>query len=303
MTMSTTLITSRDPKGLHWVNLCEAVYNKAKLDEDQAQQLNENGGEFQVGLKELIDKFSISNQFSDEEVESSYGYLSGYQIPVPVTDQIDILRSHWPQLNPDRALHYMNEVYPKLQVPNWIEGPFALIRPGFFSDVYREEVEEVFKALEKALDGKFVNYRKGELGPEYLRQNARTISMMKQITEQQPNSDIIIVPEQFGIRHRGRSVRRAKEVFIAAEFGEGTKNTGTMIITNPNRLQHYNDLWIDCAGDEYSPSADGRFDGAPSFRFFGGGVGFGAGWSVSALDLYGSGSAFLPQQNLENLDS
>lgn len=58
-----TLITSRDRKGVQFLNLCAVAYDKAKLNKEQAQQLNEKGGEFQEALGELIDSFSIYNQF------------------------------------------------------------------------------------------------------------------------------------------------------------------------------------------------------------------------------------------------
>ncbi|MDP1709756.1 MAG: hypothetical protein Q8L21_02630 [Candidatus Komeilibacteria bacterium] len=52
--MSTTLITSRDDKGRHAVGLFEVAYNKAGLDDDRAQRLNERGGELQDGITKLI---------------------------------------------------------------------------------------------------------------------------------------------------------------------------------------------------------------------------------------------------------
>jgi len=55
--MSTTLITSRDPKGLQAVSIFEAAYNKAKLDDEGAQLLNEHAG-FAAYLADGIRKFS-----------------------------------------------------------------------------------------------------------------------------------------------------------------------------------------------------------------------------------------------------
>lgn len=273
---------------------------KVEADSEGWQRVLENGDELKLAVAEVIvaktGELSVYNQYAGEEVESKYGYLSGYTKPVSIEDQIDILRSHWPTLNPDGAIRYMREVYPSLRFPSWVEGPFALICPGFFSEIYGEELEEVLKALAKSRNGKFYNYRAGQLGPEYLRQSARTVAMMNRIVEQQPGSDIIIVSEQFGIRHRGKSVRRAREVFVGSEFGEGAKNVGTMILTNPIRLQHYDDLRIDCAGNEFSPDAGGGFGFAPYFRFSGGGVRFGAHWVGGAYyEFYGLASGSLPQ--------
>jgi hypothetical protein len=198
-------------------------------------------------------------------------------------------------LNPDLALRYLREMYPTLQVPGWVEGPFAIIRPGFFSDKYGEELAEVLKAIAKDRKGKFVNCREGQLGPEYLHQKSeRTLISLRSLVEQQPGSDILISPAQFGIRHRGRSVRRVRVVFVVGEYGSGAKDVGTMILTNPIRLQHCDDLWIDCAGDEFAPGADGRFARAPYFHFCDGRVKFYAHRVSSVHDDYGSVSAFLP---------
>ena len=277
----------------------EKALEELGLDKDGAQRVIEHGDEFTSAIRNsansALQNLSVSDRFKDEEVKSSYGYLSGYRKPIEISDQIDILRSHWPNLNPDATLRYMREVYPKLQLPGWVEGPFAIIRPSFFSDKYGEELEEVLKAIAKDRKGRFVNYREGQLGPKYLRQSERTLSMLRVLVDQQSGSDILISPAQFGIRHRGKSVRRAREVFVAGEYGKGAKDTGTMILTNPIRLQHYNDLWIDCAGDEFVPGADGQFDSAPCFGFDDGRVRFGADWVSVASGGFGSVSGFLPQ--------
>ena len=311
MTMNTSITSNAtDGQKTQYNRMMEdAAKHGAKLALDKIeadsvgwQRVLENGDELRTAIAEIIvaktRELSFSNQYANEEVTSNYGYLSGYQKPIEITDQIDILRSHWPKLNPDGAIRYMREqlfLNPKLQLPSWVEGPFALIRPGFFSNLYGEELEEILKALTKARGGKFYNYRDGQLGPKYLRQNTRTVAMTNLIMEQQSGSDILIVPEQFGICHRGRSVRRAREVFVGNEFGEGAKNVGTMLITNPNRLKHYDDLYLDCPGDEYALVADGGFSSAPSFYFGAERVEFGAHWFGSVYGSCGSVSAFLPQ--------
>jgi len=66
--MSQTLITSRDPKGLQIANLFDVTLNKAYLDHERAQRLIENGGEFQEGLAQLIERCSAISKFAEEEV-------------------------------------------------------------------------------------------------------------------------------------------------------------------------------------------------------------------------------------------
>ena len=57
--MPSALITSRDPKGLQAVNVFEAAYNKANLDDGAAQLLNERGDQLKTGIAELIARLSV----------------------------------------------------------------------------------------------------------------------------------------------------------------------------------------------------------------------------------------------------
>ncbi len=289
--MSTTLITSRDPKGLQAVSIFEAAYNKAKLDDDSAQLLNERGDELKAGVSELIAKLSVTNQFADEEVESSYGYLSGYSKPKSLQEQVAILRKLFPGLGEcDFALGYK-------ELPDGAEGNFAIPRWQKLAPAYGDALQKVLDELSKAYGGRFHNYRKGQLGPSNLRQSTKSAAMWEKLGNEQ-KGDILVVPAQFGIRHRGRSVRRAREVMRQAEFGLGAFAVGIMLLTHDDRLKNYDDLWIDGAGDEFHDpqDSDAPLDHAPLFFFNGDKLGFDAGWSGDADGYYGSASGWsVPQ--------
>jgi hypothetical protein len=81
----------------------------------------------------------------------------------------------------------------------------------------------------------------------------------------------------------------------AVEFGLGAFAVGCMLLTHPEREVKWEQLHMDCAGDEFAPDADGDFSRAPVFFFSDGKVGFGAYWFDRARDGYGSVSGFLPQ--------
>jgi len=70
MTMQAALITSRDPKGLQFMSIVEAAYNKAKLGGAAAQLLNERGDELKAGVSELIAKLSVTDHFADVSKEA-----------------------------------------------------------------------------------------------------------------------------------------------------------------------------------------------------------------------------------------
>ena len=119
--------------------------------------------------------------------------------------------------------------------------------------------------------------------------------MFQKLGDEQKDFDILVVPAQFGLRHKGRSVRRAREVFTANEFGLGAFAIGIMLLTHPEREVQWEQLHVDCAGDEFAPGADGVFSGAPLFHFDVGRVKFRASWYDRARGLYGSASAFVSQ--------
>jgi len=270
----------------------ELALEKVSLDKTGFQRLLENGDEFNSTIAEVIvsktRELSVSNQFADEEVKSSYGYLSGYK-PKGITEQTNILRQLFP------GIGFADEKLVSQPVPEGAEGWFAIPKWQSTAPTYGEAVQKVLDLIKKTRDGKFYNYREGQLGPKNLRQSEKSAKMFQKLGEEQRDHDILVVPAQFGILHRGRSVRRAREVMNANQFGLGAFAIGIMLLTHPERLQNYDDLWIDCAGDEFSPEADGDFSRAPCFGFRGGEVEFGADWVGSAVGRCSSASGFVSQ--------
>ncbi len=250
-------------------------------------------GRIHAAVVLALTELSKNDQFKDEEVESTYSYLSGYQ-PKSLADQVVRLKTLYPQFK-DVTVADPGEL------PKGAEGWFAI--PNIWKDgsllsgSYNDNVVQVLDLIKQDRNGKFYNYRDGQLGPERLRQSARTESAMRKLSEEQGHPDILVIAAQFGLQHRGRSVRRAREVMVdQGQYGLGTFAIGVMLLTHPNRLQHYDDLWIDCAGDEFDdPDADDRFDRAPYFKFSVGEVEFGTGWTDVAYVCYGSASGVLPQ--------
>lgn len=290
MTMTTQSITSGQTK--QFKRFVEDAADKALaevgLDKDGLQKLIENGDEFQARIIAGIRELSVSNRFSDEEVESSCGYLSGYK-PKGITEQTNILRQLFP------GIGFADEKLAEQPLPANAEGWFAIPKWQSVAKTYNEAVEKVLELIKKQRKGELYNWHEGELGAKYLRQHGRTAKKLETLADQQKGYDILVVAAQFGLRHRGRSVRRAREVFTANEFGLGAFEIGCMLLTHPKRLQNYDDLWIDCAGNKYAPVAGGVFSLAPCFGFDADRVEFDTRWFDGARSHYGSPSGFLPQ--------
>ena len=274
-------------------------YDKAKLDEIRAQRLNEHGGELQDGIAKLIAELTTSDQFADEEVCSNYVYPREYKGPKPVEDQIKALAKIL-DLDAGQALKFAETFrgFP-VNAEGWFAIPSvdALAKKHFPkvtdpAEKYCRAVQLIHEKI--AASRQFYNYREGQIMPERLRVHARTALALDLIAEKQ-KGDILIIAAQLSLRHRGRSVRRAREVFIASEFGLSSVAVGSIVLTHPERLVRWEELDMDCAGDEFSPDGDGQFSLAPCWCFGDCGVGFVACVVSSANDHCGTASGFLPQ--------
>ncbi len=304
-----TQATSGQLKQIHRVgsDAVEKVLAEFGLDKDSAQRVHARGDEFAEAIRVAtiasLNDLSVTDKFKDEEVESTYGYLSGYAKPNGLTAQCNRLRELFSGIGfanldllgsiekGEVALPVNTEGW--FAIPNWIKNP------AIFGTTYGEALQKVLDTIKTTRNGKFYNYRDGQLGPERLRQSKHTEKFFRELSEAQGNPDILIVAAQFGIRHRGRSVRRAREVIVgtSGEFGLGAFAVGIMILTHPERLMNYDDLWIDCAGDEFDdPVSDVRFVHAPFFDFNDGEVKFGTGAVAYASGVYGSASGVVPQK-------
>lgn len=282
-------------------------FDKFNPDAESTQRIHARGGEFTSAIHEAViislKGLAISNQYADEEVESRYGYLSGFKPGVMDLDrQVAALQGLFPGLGGANQEYVERIRTGTVALPNGAEKfgavPNWKKRSDLFGGMYNEAVQKTLDQIEKQREGRFANYRKGRLGPNRLRQSKRSEEYWNKLIEEQGNPDILIIPFQFGIRHRGRSVRRVREVIscTSGEFGLGAFAVGMLLLTHPERLKHYDDLWTDCAGDEYDdPGAGVRFGHSPRFLFSGGGVGFGTGPVAGAGDRYGSPSGFVPQ--------
>jgi hypothetical protein len=271
----------------------EKVLAELGLDNPGAQRVIEHGDEFAEAIRnaalESLKDLSVTDKYKDEEVKSTYVYPSGHKVK-GITEQTNILRQLFP------GVGFANEKLAEAELPQHAEGWFAIPKWQTIAPTYNEAVLKVLEALKKSRKDGFYNYRDGELGSEYLRQHQRTVTAFEKLAAEQPDHDILVVPAQFGLRHRGRSVRRAREVFQTNEFGLGAFAVAIMILTHPERFTKYEDLCVDCSGDEYAPGAVGGFSGAPYFFWYVGKLRFDTLWASDVYDLFGSVSGFGSQQ-------
>ncbi|MFA7302795.1 MAG: hypothetical protein WC030_03545 [Candidatus Paceibacterota bacterium] len=267
------------------MSIVDTAYNKAGLDEDEAQRINDT-----PGLAELIASFIGDNRndskYKDEEVESNCGYLSGYTKPRPLAEQAARLR----ELFPGIELTYDETERP---VPAGAEGNFLILNWHAIALTYVEAVQIVFAKLKETRDNAFINYRENEMTSANLHETARKGEAMATLRLKQRHN-LLVVAAQFGLRHAGRSMRRARVVIGGKGFGLGAFEIGVMLLTHPERVAHYDDLWVDCPGDEFKPSDKSAFGYAPYFFCDGGGLAFHVFEDGVESDHSGSASGSVP---------
>lgn len=236
-------------------------------------------------------RLSLTDQFVDDKGESGYRYLSGYERARSATDQFAEIRRHFP-----RAESYDAALAGKDPLAG-TEGNFLILPwQKVASTYYNEAVEIVLGKLDQARGGKFYNYngRQGQLGPDRLRESRKKAGAMRALASAQQGHDVLVLSAQLGLRHRGRSVRRARVVMRSNEFGLGAYEMGFILLTHPDRLAHWRDLYAHCAGDEYRFESWCEFLCAPCFDFRTGQLQFRAGGVGYCSDDGGSASAFVP---------
>ncbi len=233
----------------------EKVLADLGIDKDATQRVIGSMSELQSDITDVLatslKRLSVNNQFVVEEVESNFGYLSGYK-PKEIVEQVHKLSELFP------GIGYVNkDLLAQIEkgevvLPTGAEGWFAIPHWSKIGSSYQEALEKVLALLENTFyDGYFENYRQGQLGECWLHETSDKEGEMKTLQQSQ-NADILLVPAQFGLRHRGRSADRACAVMNTGEFSLGAYEIVIMLLTHPERLQKLNDLWIDCAGDRYS---------------------------------------------------
>ncbi|MFC1802282.1 hypothetical protein ACFLY7_02475 [Patescibacteria group bacterium] len=248
--------------------------------------------------RDNIAELSVSDRYTEGEVSSNYTYPKEYEGPKPINNQIKVIAEIF-GLDQSYALEFAKNL-PELPVGS--EGWFAIPSDTGLRKLFPQitDPSERYCAGVKLVHTKiassrsFYNYREGQITPAQLRVHTRTAHAIDLIAENQL-SDILIVAGQLGMRHRGRSVRRACEVFVFNEFGLGSLAVGSIILTHPERIVRWEELGMDCSGDEFSSGAGGSFSCAPFFYFDDGGVRFDANEVDYAGDNYGSTSGFVPQ--------
>lgn len=245
----------------------------------------------------------VSNQFASEEASSNYTYPSGYSVK-SIETQIDIIAKIF-SLSLGNTSEFFRNVLPNREMTSGAEGRFAVasidaVAARFFpelTDPAERYCRAVNLGIEKLKESRALYnwFEKGQIVLSQFRRLPRTSESLDRIRTEQ-TGDILVIEAQLGMRHRGRSIRRASEVFAPGEFGLGAWEVINIALTHPERFVRSDQLDIDCAGDEFDPGDGDGLSSAPFLFFYDGRLGFYFRWSDFARDRFGAASGFVPQK-------
>lgn len=261
---------------------------EVNITKREAQRALGHGDEIMAEFLSLI-RAKGGNPHS--RVSSNYDYPKGYNGAKDLDEQATILREQYQfPLKPLASVKTLPEGAEGLWVIPLIQG----IVPLQCEHPYNYGVDFVLERLGR--NRQFKNWRQNKTGHIYLQQREHTLHLWNQLTLLQGSGELTpVVPAQFGKKHRGESVDYAREDVMDNEFLFGAYHAGVMLLTHPEREQVWEQLHIDCGGDEYAPDGDGEFVLAPGFCWLDGGLRFSTHWAGRADGRFGSVSGFLPQ--------
>jgi len=244
-----------DTQRRQYRQLIEDAANRALIDSgidgNTLQNFIRDGGVTRSRITSGIRSIFPNNQFSDEEINSNCGYPMEYKIR-PIMEQVEILRERLSFKGCS-----INEKIISRSLPEGAEGWFVI--PNWEKSGMRN-----YQGAAGRMPDSLINYGYCDFNADFFRRHILTEKALRFIYQQQREFDFLIIPAQFGLRHKGKSVRHARETFFSGEFGLGVYEVGCMILTHPEREFDKEQIHIDCAGDEYNMKATRTFSGTIS---------------------------------------
>ncbi|OGY24149.1 MAG: hypothetical protein A2172_01225 [Candidatus Woykebacteria bacterium RBG_13_40_15] len=237
--------------------------------------------------------------FWNEEIESSQGYPDGYRFKSAAGKLLALQSLHL--LGTDDYGSHVKELatHYARNMPKGAEELLVCPKPSRAKEwgltySYNLPLSSALIILDRAIKPRFQNWWKDEqLGDtEMLRLTDKTAAALDKLEAETPG-DYLVIPVQMGMRHRGRSARRAVACFAENEFGLGPLEVAYYLASCPERFVMWYDLGIICAGAECKDSPKGEFDGCPAFNEHQDRINLRYRRADEYSDLYGVATGFL----------
>lgn len=154
-------------------------------------------------------------------------------------------------------------------------------------------IEQACSFLNDSRHGEFTHYRRGQLSSDRIRCIRELINRRKHLEASVPG-DVLILDVSLGGEYAGWTPRRARGNIVSRndQIALSSVDIAWIVLINPNRFHHCNDLSVDSVMEEYF-SEDRAWECVLFFYFRGGRLEFGYRWGRRAYMDSGAAVAFL----------
>lgn len=200
--------------------------------------------------KEVVEQIRTLRKFSSLEILTTLAKAGVGSDPYISEEDLCLVSSVLSDTRLDIKIE--KDVFKK-SFPKKAEGSFALIRWEIFASQYGKAVQIMMRLIELQRDCKFHNYLGYNKDKDFesLIQCDELVESWNKIYKDQKNSNVLIIPAQFGLCYKNFWYNRLFSSMDANEFPLGVFHTLVMILTHPERFSSEGDLWIFCPGDKY----------------------------------------------------
>lgn len=272
------------------------IYDNSHLTLNEALHVGHSFG-LDVVVSNFIALARKEGVARNGHVYSEFHYSEKYKGPKPIDEQINTLAQIC-GLDPSHALQYVARL-PDL--PRVAEGWFAVLSDEIADvhfphiqaseDKYCASISYVFEKI--GLSRSFFNQRDGLI----ISQNIKRLDHTREgeaVLSKAQHGPIRIIAAQLGLRHRGRSSDKVREITSAhpdqGEYGLNILMGASIALTHPCRFSSPNELTMDLPGDNFFDRRAGSQNLVPYLQLQSGGpLKFGT--ACSDFVLPGSGSA------------
>ena len=234
------------------------------------------------------------NRYPTQKVLSNHEYPSAYKGFLAIDKQIKQL-AQCLKLDSQDALTFAKKIKQR-KLPLNAEGFIAIPWWEAFAPTYSKAVQLLCSLIEQTRPFYYEKFRLKEFPEKYFCLNEYSKEALDKIKAQQ-SSDILILPAQAGLQHKGESILYARDEFLLSKDGEfgGDIIMGlTIILNHPERISEFDELEMDFPGVEYSFDGCDTSSGVLSLSYYGNReVGFVYGHQNDPVAGFGSISGFL----------
>lgn len=252
--------------------------------------------EFKEGFKALLTKVIQVNPFAEERVKQGRFYPKGWK-PATIEEQKALLAKLFKRID----LSQVDELTAKAKVLKLADGLAVIPKLAYLGGVwgiadpygkgYGPICEKLFELIAPSYS--FNNLHSRDIDAEHIRIMRDVRKRLKKLEAETPG-DVLVLAFDFGNLYAGRSPRNTRwEALNRNQLPLVTAQVGCLLLIMPDRLTAYEQLSINCSGDEWDWSAVDSWTSCPYFSFYDGKLQFSAGYANDPHGCFGSAVAFL----------